>query len=69
MTDAIEKGMKISIHRNESSQPITLENVVNTYTKGGLFCILVEEDKKRVVYKYPLCSLFRITEEYSWLER
>ena len=56
--------MKIKIQRNETSQPLIYENVDNTYTKGNLFCVTFKDGEDRVVHKYPLCSIFRIEEEY-----
>ena len=56
--------MKIQIQRNETSNPITYENVINTYTKGNLFCVYFEKEGRKVVHKYPMCSIFRIQEEY-----
>lgn len=50
--------MKVEVHRNETSQPIAYTDVENAYTKGNMYCIL----KNGVVHKYPLCSLFRVTE-------
>ena len=55
--------MKIEVHRNESSYVLTYENVVNAYTKGPMYCILFEKDGRRIVHKYPLCSIFRIEED------
>lgn len=57
--------MKIGIHRNETSQPLVYENVINAYTKGNMYCILVKEDDILKVYKFPLCSIFRVVEEYK----
>lgn len=57
--------MKIEIQRNETSYPITYENVENAYTKGNMYCIMFIKDEKRVTHKYPLCSLFRVVEDYN----
>lgn len=56
--------MKISIHRNETSLPIEYD-ALNAYTKGDLFCVLLEKDGERVVHKYPLGQIFRIVETYN----
>lgn len=56
--------MKIEIQRNESSQPLVYENVLNAYTKGPMYCILFEKDGKRITHKFPVCSLFRVIEDY-----
>lgn len=50
--------MKTEIHLLSQSQPIIREGVLNTYTKGGLFCLMFEDH----VEKYPLCQIFRIKE-------
>lgn len=57
--------MNIKIQRNETSQELPYENVINAYTKGNMYCVLFEKDGKRVVHKYPLSSLFRVIEDYS----
>lgn len=56
--------MKIEIQRNETSQPIVYETALNAYTKGPMYCVLFEKDGKRVTHKYPVCSIFRIIEDY-----
>lgn len=53
----------IQVQRNETSQPIKY-NAINAYTKGPMYCILFEKDGQRLTHKYPLCSLFRVIEEY-----
>lgn len=56
---------KIEIQRNESSYSIVYENVINAYTKGNLYCVFfVNSKQERVTHKFPLCSLFRIIEDY-----
>ncbi|RVN04628.1 hypothetical protein [Sinorhizobium meliloti] len=56
--------MKIEIQRNESSQPLVYEGVINAYTKGPMYCVMFEKEGQRVTHKFPLCSLFRIIEDY-----
>lgn len=56
--------MKIEIHRNETSKPLVYE-AINAYTKGPMYCVLVENDKKIMVHKFPLCSIFRVIEDYT----
>lgn len=56
--------MKVAIQRNETSQPIVY-NVLNAYTKGPMYCVMFEKDGKRVTHKYPLCTLFRVVEDYN----
>ena len=57
--------MKIEIQRNESSYPIVYEEVINAYTKGNMYCILFEKDNKKITHKFPLCSIFRVIEDYG----
>ncbi len=52
--------MRVYIHLYSQSQPIIAEEVINTYTKDGLFCVMFED---RDVDKYPLQHIFRISEE------
>ena len=56
--------MRIEIQRNETSQPLVYE-AMNAYTKGPMYCILFEKDGKRVTHKFPICSLFRVIEDYN----
>ena len=50
--------MKVKIHLNEQSKPIKRKKVINTYTKGGMFCVMLKDK----VEKYPLVSIFRVEE-------
>ena len=62
--------MKIEIQREESSVPLVYDNVVNAFTKGGLYCVLfVDSKNRRMVHKFPLASLFRIVEDYPESKR
>ena len=56
--------MKISIQRNETSNPIVYEDAINAYTKGNMYCVLFESVDGRETHKYPLCSIFRVIEDY-----
>jgi len=56
--------MKIQVHRNESSSPVVYENAENGYTKGPVYCILLIENGKKIIHKYPLVGIFRIIEDY-----
>lgn len=53
--------MKIEVHLLDQSQPMTIDNVENSYTKGGMYCIL----KQGAVTKFPLCNIFRVKESYK----
>ena len=61
--------MRVVIQRNETSQPIVYQSVENAYTKGNMYCVLLIQDGKRVTHKYPLCSLFRVLEDYNETKR
>lgn len=54
----------ILVHMQEQSHPVVILNVLNCYTKGPLYCVLVENKGEKKVYKFPLCNIFRITEPY-----
>jgi hypothetical protein len=56
--------MHVEIQRNESSQPLVYEGVLNSYTKGPMYCVMFLKDGERVTHKFPLCSLFRVIEDY-----
>lgn len=56
--------MRVEIQRNETSQPIVYE-VENAYTKGPMYCVFFVKDGIRVTHKFPLCSLFRVIEDYN----
>ena len=51
--------MDVEIHMLSQSQPIKYSNVLNTYTKDGMFCVMFES---REVHKYPLTNTFRVKE-------
>jgi len=57
--------MKIEIQRNETSQPLEYNGVINAYTKGPMYCVMFEKEGKRVTHKFPLISLFRVIEDYN----
>ena len=61
--------MQIEIQRNETSLPIAYDKTINAYTKGGMYCVLLEKNSKRVTHIYPLCSLFRVIENYPESKR
>jgi len=57
--------MKIEVQRNESSLPLVYESVINAYTKGNMYCVLfLNSSGERVTHKFPLCSIFRVIEDY-----
>lgn len=56
--------MRVRVHLLSQSQPIFHEDIKNTYTKDGMFCVLGDGESP-VVVKYPLCQIFRVTETYN----
>lgn len=58
--------MTVNVHLYTQSQPVVLENVVNCYQKGDLYCILKDNGD---VYKFPLIHIFRIKEIGSYETR
>lgn len=56
--------MIVELHNQQSSRPIIYADAISTYTKDGMFCILIEENGKRVVHKYPMLNIWRVVEEY-----
>ncbi len=54
--------MKVNVRLKEQSQPITIDNAVNTYQKGDFFCVYRSDE---VVSKYPICAIFDVKEDYG----
>lgn len=52
--------MIVTVHLYPQSQPILITEVVNTYQKGDLFCVLTVDSR---VQKFPMQHVFRITED------
>ena len=63
MTELIvgEYSMQIKIRRELSSRAKIYENVIDSYQKGDLYCIYLEDGK---VIKIPIKKIFDIEEEY-----
>lgn len=55
--------MQVKVHLYSQSEPVVRDNVRNTYQKGDLYCIMMNDGK--TVYKFPLQHIFRITEIYD----
>jgi hypothetical protein len=55
---------RVYVHLYSQSEPVIISDVLNTYTKDGLFCVLLDDDKDQKVYKFPIMHIFRITEFY-----
>jgi hypothetical protein len=56
--------MTVEVQVYSQSQPMVIENVENTYTKDGLFCVRIRSPKAAhpVYYKFPVQHIFRIKE-------
>ncbi len=54
--------MKISIRLSQTALPITINNVVNTNTKGLFYCVYTEDG---IVRKFPIITIFDVTEGYK----
>lgn len=61
MTMISNKTVTMCMH--DASTPIVHKSVTNTYTKGGLYCVMVYELGDIKVFKYPVGNIFRIIEE------
>jgi hypothetical protein len=62
--------MKVEIQRIESSVAIVYEppnqTVLNTYTKGELFCVMfLNSEGQRKTHKFPISQIFKICEDYN----
>ena len=51
----------VKVHLKHQSNEMEFKNVINTYQKGDLFCVLT---KQKQVYKFPVQDIFRIIEDY-----
>jgi hypothetical protein len=49
----------VAVHLLHQSEPIERTDVLNTYSKDGLFCVMQDDGR---VEKYPLQHIFRVTE-------
>lgn len=52
----------VHVQMKDQSQPLVYEDVLNTYTKDGLFCVYVLGDE---VFKHPVGNIWRIKESYG----
>lgn len=60
----------VAVHLQGTSQKITYgpadgHKVLNTYTKGGFFCVLFLKGETGTVHKYPMESVWRVEETYE----
>lgn len=52
--------MTVFVHLYSQSRPVEIKNARNSYTKDGLFCVMLEDCKTD--YKFPVQHIFRIKE-------
>jgi hypothetical protein len=55
--------MRVEVHLYTQSYPVCYEGVRNCYTKGALYCVMM--DGGDVVHKFPLEHIFRVKEDKS----
>lgn len=55
--------MKTLVHLYTQSMPMEFENVMNSYTKDGLFCVMQQSADRRTVHKFPLQHIYKIVQE------
>lgn len=62
--------MRIEVQRENSSEAIVYEQVINAYVKGPFYCILFTNSQgNRVTHKFPWMQLFRVIEDYPESKR
>ena len=49
----------VDVHLLHQSSAARYENVRNTYQKGSLFCVMLDDG---TVHKFPINHIFRVTE-------
>lgn len=52
----------VQVRLNNTSQAMEFHNALNTYTKGDLYCVYLNDER---VKKFPIQSIFDITENYG----
>lgn len=58
--------MIVTIHLYLQAQPIVLTDVRNTYQKGDLYCVMLNDGK--TVHKFPVIHIFRAIEVSSSIQ-
>ena len=57
--------MRVVLRLKETSQPVIFNNVLNTYQKGDMYCVMYIDNNIQRVRKYPLYNIFDTDETYS----
>lgn len=58
------KTYVVEVRKETQARAIVLQNVVNSYTKGNLYCLRIDlGDGKFKTVKFPLCSIHDIVEQ------
>jgi hypothetical protein len=57
--------MRVVLRLKETSQPVIFNNVLNTYQKGDMYCVMYIDNTIQRVRKYPLYNIFDTDETYS----
>jgi len=57
--------MNTQVHLLSQSYALKHLNIIKAYIKDGVYCILIQIAGEKKVYKYPLCNIFRIVEDYE----
>ena len=55
--------MQVSVHLIEQSQPVEYADVENTYTKDGMYCVYLSNEK---IHKFPVTRIWRVIEDYGF---
>ena len=50
----------VFVHLLSQSESMKFTDVLNTYQKGDMFCIMTKDN---TVYKYPIAHIFCVTEK------
>jgi len=54
--------MKVILWLKDKLYPLTYKNVIETYAKGGLYCVLLENKK---MIGYPVHDISHVEEDHS----
>lgn len=54
--------MRVVIKNKTSSTPLIFEDVLNTYSKGGFFCLVERDKTQEYILKIPLSDIYYVKE-------